>query len=300
MGSNSLVYNTQYYNKENKEEALYKLKVKIRLDDECNNGHQDFTITAYLYEDVRGTKWSAGGCLHDEILKHFPQFQCFVDLHLCDYLGRPMYATANGYYHLKNSSKKIAMDYLRITEYEYNLLVVTDEEDHFQYLLENMGIVDRWKREARLAIKELEKLTGKEFIIDSTKSNYTPLDKETNITINTRIGEGYYSKEKIAKRALARKEQIKEDLITTLKERAEKDINKIQVELSIKLYLLECDLDIGQIIYYNHSNELKFNWKDYGNKIAHSSFSNFIKNIDYSRLPKGIKIKFDKEIISEL
>jgi len=47
-----------------------RLEVKIALNDDCNNGHADFSITASGYEYDRG-RWrdSFGGCCHDEILK---------------------------------------------------------------------------------------------------------------------------------------------------------------------------------------------------------------------------------------
>ena len=70
--------------------------VEIRLSDPCRNGYDDFAITATTY-NIRG-HWQSCGCLHDEILKHFPEFQIFVDLHLCDDNGIPMYPIANNPY----------------------------------------------------------------------------------------------------------------------------------------------------------------------------------------------------------
>jgi hypothetical protein len=60
-----------------------KMIVTIRYDDECNNGHNSFAITAHLYDRgcIRGeafTTLSTGkkrwlgscGCLHEEIAKY--------------------------------------------------------------------------------------------------------------------------------------------------------------------------------------------------------------------------------------
>ena len=76
-----------------------KIVVEIRLSDPCKNGHDDFSITADIYEQ-RGARYyhSSCGCLHDDILKHFPEFQIFVDLHLCDDNGVPMYPVLNNPY----------------------------------------------------------------------------------------------------------------------------------------------------------------------------------------------------------
>lgn len=41
-----------------------------------------------------------GGCCHDIILQHFPQFADLAAMHLSDIDGRPMHASANGWYWL--------------------------------------------------------------------------------------------------------------------------------------------------------------------------------------------------------
>ena len=76
-----------------------KIAVEISLSDDCKNGHNDFSITADIYEQ-RGSRYYhvSCGCQHDEILKYFPEFQIFVDLHICDDNGVPMYPIANNPY----------------------------------------------------------------------------------------------------------------------------------------------------------------------------------------------------------
>jgi hypothetical protein len=41
----------------------------------------------------------AGGCMHDEILQHFPELAPVVALHLADDTGTPMHALANALFH---------------------------------------------------------------------------------------------------------------------------------------------------------------------------------------------------------
>lgn len=64
----------------------YKIDVKVRLDDDCRNGHADFGITATIYEkDKYGVwKWCMAGCCHEQIAVAFPELCPFIALHLCD------------------------------------------------------------------------------------------------------------------------------------------------------------------------------------------------------------------------
>lgn len=87
--------------------------VTIRLDDQCKNGHQDFSVTGEIYEADKpkiDKYLISAGCCHDDILEAFPELQIFVDLHLCDFEGNHMCPVSNGFYHLKNGFNKTAPD----------------------------------------------------------------------------------------------------------------------------------------------------------------------------------------------
>lgn len=105
--------------------TTFKIDVKILLADDCKNNICDWSITADIYEQRKNGRfvWCAGGCCHEEILKRFPQFKMFVDLHLSNHYGAPMYPVENGFYHITNSSKETAINYLRITETEYDYFI---------------------------------------------------------------------------------------------------------------------------------------------------------------------------------
>lgn len=74
--------------------ALYVL---IRFDDECNNGHNTFSITGTVREPGR-RDIAAGGCLHDDIAKTFPELEKYIKWHLCSTDG-PMHYPGNALYH---------------------------------------------------------------------------------------------------------------------------------------------------------------------------------------------------------
>jgi hypothetical protein len=73
------------------------LRVEIRHDDECKNGHNSFAITG----DIRGARGRdiAGGCLHEDIARVFPELAHLIKWHLCSTDG-PMHYVANTLYWL--------------------------------------------------------------------------------------------------------------------------------------------------------------------------------------------------------
>lgn len=82
-----------------------------------------------------------GGCCHDEIAKYVPELAKFIPLHCCNHYGAPMYPVENGMYHIKNSDKSVAIEYLRISDKEYSKLSeAVDDKMYFKYLLFNLGL----------------------------------------------------------------------------------------------------------------------------------------------------------------
>jgi len=77
-----------------------QMSVTIRFDDECQNGHQSFSITADVYtaESRRQKDIAAGGCMHEEIAKIFPELAPLTKWHLTSTDG-PMHYVANTLYH---------------------------------------------------------------------------------------------------------------------------------------------------------------------------------------------------------
>ena len=57
------------------------------------------------------------------------------------------------------------------------------------------------------------------------------------------------------------------------------------------LAVLDAGLSLCNVIYYDHSNELVFNWKDYEAKVTEEDFNKFVSSVDRSLLPDGITFK---------
>ena len=185
-----------------------KIFIKIRLNDECKNGHQDFSITGSIYEKDKPTidrYHIAGGCIHEEILKSRPDLKIFVNLHLCDWEGIPMCAVENGFYHLTNGFnntkpenlkfKDEFCEYYRITGNQFDSLKTAKNQLQYALMLQSLNILAQWKKEALTAITTLEIMTDKTFLADSKKTQFNyPTDEEIKEEETKQIN-GYYTKE---------------------------------------------------------------------------------------------------------
>ena len=276
--------------------TTFEINVKILLADDCKNGMYDFSITADIYEKKRNGSfnWCAGGCCHEEIEKRFPELAKFIPLHLCNHYGAPMYPVENGFYHLQNNSKETTVNYLRITEDEYNALSLAEDQKHFKYLLFSLGIVERWKKEADTLISELETLSGLKW-----ENPYKPeeerftlkLTDEERTTITNRINDGYYRPEAVQARKDEEKRKAYEKKRAEIINDCKKKQQKAENEKRVMLAVLDAGLSVNNVIYYDHSNELVFNWKDYETKVTENDFNKFVSSVNRSLLPAGITFK---------
>lgn len=77
---------------------IHELKIAIRYDDGCGNGHNTFSITGELRVNY---KIDSCGCLHELIEKTFPQYRHLIKWHLVSSNG-PMHYIANTLYHVSD------------------------------------------------------------------------------------------------------------------------------------------------------------------------------------------------------
>ena len=269
-------------------------KIEISLDDDCKNGHQDFSLTGTCWEKGKiriDRNMKFGGACGDTIVKLFPEYEIFERLHVCDFNGSPMYPVGNGIYHAKRKGKESLQSYLRLTELEAEtLMMYLDEEIAFRFHLENMGVVARWKEEANEAIKKLEELTGNEFENVSTKSHYTPLTEEERNEYKEKQLQGYFDADKIQERKEQKIQDKKRKQIEKLKLAAKNEIDSINTELNIKLAILDAGFSIDNFIYYKYKNEGEFNWLDSQDKLNKEDLDILLTKIDKSKLPENINL----------
>ena len=274
--------------------------ISIRLNDECNNGHEDFSITADFWKLERpktDKNWIMSGCCHEEILKIRPDLKIFVDLHLNDFRGYPMYYIENGFYHLKNMPKNKFMEYAKVDEEGYKLLKKASDKDEYGYLLinklENHKI---WEKLAEEAMKILEELTGKVF--ESKGTRLYDIDKYK--TLN--FPEDWFEDERVEKR---RKESLLykiNEKVSAMEKEHKRKIEEMQNEFSIKKSLMQLGfLDLFNTRHYLDKREFHINVKKIvlstGYKIENSNSSYTFTQDDYEKmhiqLPAGYRLIFN-------
>ncbi len=270
MRTNSLTHKADKVYTEDGQQ--YRIIVQIRLNDECKNGHQDFAITADIHSVKSENKeyWVSGGCQHDEIIKHFPEFKPFVDLHLCDYSGAPMYTVVNGLYHMNENlsdpttNHKIEFcKHYRVTPTQYEKLSKAETEIEYAMLLNNTGILSRWQKQADRAIKALEKLTGNEFVNDSKRSNFVPPTDEEIDNFRQIEADGYFTPEAKAQRKIDAANTAKRLTIEKATKDAAVKIAEAELERDILILFTTYGVPTDNYILYLHNRELVFNWQRY-------------------------------------
>lgn len=282
MKTNNLTY------KATKTDGKYDYIIKIRLNDECKNGREDFAITGEIYDKgKRGDRYMHScGAIGDKIASLFPEFQIFEDLHLCTYAGVPMSAIENGFYHMQqgNDFKK----YLRLTDSEADILKTAENKDYFEYLICKLNIPARWKEEADKAIGILEGYTGDSFESKATRF-WTPLSKEKMQEFKDKEDSGFYSIKNIEIRKTEAFEAEKKKKIDKLTNEYAREVSKLEKKLSIEIALVEAGLLSDNFIYYSHKNELVFNYSNYY-KITPEVLDKVLSILDMNKLPENITI----------
>ncbi len=250
--------------------------IKVRLGDECHNGHQDFAITGTSYAAGKikcERNMVGGGAMGDTIAAAFPEFAIFNRLHLCDFDGAPMYALSNGYYHLKRMQTAEFCKYFNCTPAERDTFVLAENEAHFAILLNASDVPARWKADAAAAIKLLEGWTGNKFVNDSTRRNFVapaPAEVEEH---TRKVAEGYYTPEAKKQRADKQAADARAAQFAAIEKERDEATTKADREYKVKHAVLTAGLPIDNFIYYNHTATGVFNWLDYGEKITPEQFA---------------------------
>lgn len=141
--------------------------------------------------------------------------------------------------------------------------------------------------------------TMKKIVRMAAKNPYKPenerftlkLTDEERTTITNRINDGYYRPEAVQARKDEEKRKAYEKKRAEIINDCKKKQQKAENEKRVMLAVLDAGLSVSNVIYYDHSNELVFNWKDYETKVTENDFNKFVSSVNRSLLPAGITFK---------
>ena len=291
--------------------------VKISLDDECKNGHEDFFLTADIYEKNNRGKWVdvGGGCCHDHILKLKPELKLFADLHLSDFAGCPMHGVSNAFYWLagihdfswveyhggtgpsgksKDECKQILQSLLRVTDSQLKEILTLRSQDELAIYIED-NLIRQWRGEANKAIQRLEEWTGKKFASKASKQHFQPVSDEIRDDVLKKQNEGYYSEKLILERDELKAKKSLEAKKQKLIDDCSEKIFKAKQKLELELVMLENFPAFKNWIFYNHKNTLSVNWTSTEKLITEKEFmtlESFFKTWKGEFYPEGVKTEW--------
>jgi hypothetical protein len=295
-----------------------KTVIKITLDDECRNGHEDFSLTCDIYEKRNGI-WrdSGGGCAHEHILKLRPDLAPFAMLHLCDFSGLPMHGAANALYwfagidptkttqeyHGGSGSGAKSPDECRLifaehihASAEQVAEIIRREprtELELRAVLEDMGFIEQWKTEADAAIATLEQWTGQKFAPANPAHRWKAVTVEQRAEIEARKASGYYEPDQVAARDAAAAAAERAKRIAEINADLARANDKNERNASVARYMASRYYPrLQNFIYYDHTNTISFNWSNTEKLVSRDEFEAFNAELDAAALPAGIKTEW--------
>jgi hypothetical protein len=113
--------------------VLHNIEADIRFNDECHNGHNSFSITGTMWEKGKSKDWGIGGCIHDEISKHFPELKPFIKWHHSSSDG-PMHYIEDTLYHSEEIKAGIANSWEKRIQFKNLPLSIEIKESFLEFL----------------------------------------------------------------------------------------------------------------------------------------------------------------------
>lgn len=275
------------------------IDVEIGLRYIKENGYSYFYATGEKY-NLNGGKKNVfdSGCIHEEILKYFPEFKIFVNLHGNDSYGMPEYMLSNLKFEIDNGKIAAIRRTLGISEEIAKEITCWGEEiDYMKYFLEENDIIYHLRSKANKAIKMLEELTGNEFDNPDILGiyDYIPLCKEVKDRIKNLHEKGYFTIDNVIKRRGEKIREIQMQRLESEKKKLESEKKEIDNEIQVLQYLFDKGIRMDCHAYLRSVNILAINLLKNGDGVmTEKEYKDFIKSVDYSKLPKNISFEFNK------
>lgn len=269
----------------------YKFDYLVKLNDDCNNGHLTFSFTGEIkIKKGNGHYYTLiSGAVGDIIAYLKPELSIFEKLHTCNHLGQPMYIDNIRYNINEGKTDKEIAEMYNISDMKAIEILrnASDNKDLFYYLVFRLGVAENWENLASEAIQEIEKRNGGKLKIEGKDRVYKQFPEKECEVLENLHQLGYASKKQRELREKERKEAQKEKELREIEEERNKAIAEAQKIYAVKKAIVSFGISWNNVIFYDHKNELCFNWLDHAKKVPSDLINDLIcANV----LPEGIDI----------
>lgn len=269
----------------------YEFDYLIKLDDECKNGHLTFSFTGSIkIKKGNGRYYDfISGAIGNIITYFKPEFSMFEKLHTCNHLGQPMYIDNIRYHINEGKTDQEISEIYNISDIKAIEILrnASDNKDLFYYLVFRLGVAENWENLAGEAIQEIEKRSNSKLKIEGKDRVFKQFSEKDCELLENLYQLGYASKVQKEFRNKARKEDQKQKELKEIKDERNKAIAKAQKEYEIKKTVVSFGISWNNVVFYDHKNELCFNWLDYLDKVPSDVINGLICS---NTLPEEIKV----------
>lgn len=258
----------------------YKFDYLIKLNDECKNGYLTFSFTGSIkIKKGNGRYYDfISGAIGDIITYFKPELSIFEKLHTCNHLGQPMYIDNIRYHINEGKSNQEISEMYNISDMKAIEILrnASDDKNLFYYLVFRLGVAENWEKLASEAIQEIEKRSDSKLKIENKDRVFKQFPEKECEVLENLYQLGYASNAQKELRDKARKEEQKQKELKEIEDERNKAIAKAQKEYEIKKAVVSFGISWNNVIFYDHKNELCFNWLDYTKKVPSDLINEFI------------------------
>lgn len=258
----------------------YEFDYLIKLNDECKNGYLTFSFTGSIkIKKGNGRYYDfISGAIGDIITYFKPELSIFEKLHACNHLGQPMYIDNIRYHINEGKTDREISEMYNISDIKAIEILrnASDNKDLFYYLVFRLGVAENWGNLANEAIREIEKRRNSKLKIENKDRVFKQFPEKECEVLENLYQIGYASDAQKELRDKARKEEQKQKELKEIEDERNKAIAKAQKEYEIKKAVVSFGISWSNVIFYDHSNKLCFNYSDCYKKIPSDLINDFV------------------------
>lgn len=258
----------------------YEFDYLIKLNDECKNGYLTFSFTGSIkIKKGNGRYYDFISSAIGDIITYFkPELSIFKKLHTCNHLGQPMYIDNIRYHINEGKTDREISEMYNISDIKAIEILrnASDNKDLFYYLVFRLGVAENWGNLANEAIREIEKRRNSKLKIENKDRVFKQFPEKECEVLENLYQIGYASDAQKELRDKARKEEQKQKELKEIEDERNKAIAKAQKEYEIKKAVVSFGISWSNVIFYDHSNKLCFNYSDCYKKIPSDLINDFV------------------------